>query len=73
MKTTEIYLITLKTEDGLSVLEGGTNYRSMASKFDATVMSSGLEPAQFVTVKVPEIILTGSDAVIDLTEQTNNG
>lgn len=68
MSTVEIHLVTEWTPDGLSVLSGGTDYHTMADAFDLLKSSNPDRDIRFVAVKFPDIIFTGDEEVLDLTE-----
>lgn len=75
MKTTNIHLVTKVDPDSknLVVLAGSTQYDLITEQFDNIVMSTGESfGLKIVTIKLPEIILTGDESVIDLTEQVHN-
>lgn len=68
MKTLDIHIITQINDGGnLAVISGGTNKEKILQEYDSLDLIDGQNTLNVVTIRVPEIILTGYESLVDLT------
>lgn len=71
MKNIDIYLVVSESDGSVKVIDGGTDYNYVSAKFDDAVMAHDPKNTKLVTLRLPEIILTGNEELVDLTKQVN--